>query len=75
MYAGVDALCESAVRLTGVDGAAVAVLTPSRRVRDLVYATDHLAQRLDELQYVIGEGPASTPTLTTARNITRSCTT
>jgi hypothetical protein len=57
LYTGVDALCESAVERTGVDGAAVAVLTRSARIRELAYATDPLAQRLDELQYVIGEGP------------------
>jgi hypothetical protein len=42
---------------TDADGVALAVLTRSRRVRELAYATDPLAQQLDELQYTIGEGP------------------
>jgi hypothetical protein len=36
---------------------ALAVLTPSARSRELVYATDTIAAQLDELQYTIGEGP------------------
>jgi hypothetical protein len=39
------------------DGAALAVLTRSARIRKLVYATDTLAQQLDELQYTLGVGP------------------
>jgi hypothetical protein len=42
---------------TDADGVALAVLSRSRRVRELIYATDRLAQQLDELQYTIGEGP------------------
>ncbi|MBA4024339.1 MAG: hypothetical protein C0482_18450 [Gordonia sp.] len=57
VFTGVGALCETAVRMTGVDGAAAALLTPRSRLRDLVYATDPMAQRIDELQFTLGEGP------------------
>jgi hypothetical protein len=57
MFVGVGELCSRLPRPTGVDGASVAVLTPATQSRDLVYATDVVAQRLDELQYTIGEGP------------------
>lgn len=57
LFVGVGAICDTAARLTGVDGAAVAVLTGSRAVRELVYATDALAQQIDEIQFVLGEGP------------------
>ena len=57
LFIGVDALCDTAVRLSGVDGAAVAVLTASTRVRELVFATNAVAQQIDELQFVLGEGP------------------
>lgn len=56
LFTGVDAMCTTAARLTGVDGAAVAVLTTSTQ-RELVYATDPLAQNIDELQFTLGEGP------------------
>jgi hypothetical protein len=39
-----------------VDGAAVAVFAPSSS-RELVYATDAVAQNVDELQFTLGEGP------------------
>ncbi|MDV3123565.1 GAF and ANTAR domain-containing protein [Mycobacterium sp. 21AC1] len=57
LFVGVEAICDTATRLTGADGAAVAVLTRTRAVRELVYATDALAQQIDELQFVLGEGP------------------
>lgn len=57
LFVGVGAICDTAARLTGVDGAAVAVLASSQGVRELVYATDALAQQLDELQFTLGEGP------------------
>lgn len=57
LFTGVGAVCETATRLAGVDGAALAVLTASTRVRELVYATDAIAQQIDELQFTIGEGP------------------
>lgn len=57
LFVGVGAICDTATRLTGVDGAAVAVLTSSQSVRELVYATDAVAQQVDELQFVLGQGP------------------
>ncbi|MDF2585838.1 MAG: hypothetical protein K0R33_4481 [Mycobacterium sp.] len=55
LFVGLGAICDTAARLTGVDGAAVAVLTGD--VRELVHATDALAQQIDELQFTLGEGP------------------
>ncbi|GAB3230173.1 GAF domain-containing protein [Mycolicibacterium hippocampi] len=57
LFVGIGSICDTAVRLTGADGAALAVLTPTRGVRELVYATDALAQQLDEVQFTVGEGP------------------
>lgn len=57
LLVGISALCATAVRLTGVDGAAVAVLSSTSPARELVYATDAIAQQVDELQFVLGEGP------------------
>ena len=57
VFTGISQLCETVVRLSGVDGAAIALLTRSSRVRDLVYATDATAQQIDELQFTLGEGP------------------
>jgi GAF domain-containing protein len=57
VFTGISQLCETVVRLSGVDGAAIALLTRSSRVRDLVYATDGTAQQIDELQFTLGEGP------------------
>ncbi|ETD34664.1 GAF and ANTAR domain-containing protein [Williamsia sp. D3] len=54
---GLGQLCEDVVHAAGVDGAALTLLTTSSRVRDLVYATDALAQQLDDLQFTLGEGP------------------
>jgi hypothetical protein len=56
LFAGVRAVCDAVVRLTGADGAAVAVFAPSR-TRELVYASDAVAQQVDELQFTLGEGP------------------
>ncbi|MGH3637705.1 MAG: GAF and ANTAR domain-containing protein [Mycobacterium sp.] len=50
-------LCAPVPRTAGIDGVSVAVLSPTTRSRELVYATDAVAQQLDELQYTIGEGP------------------
>ncbi|WP_194820306.1 GAF and ANTAR domain-containing protein [Nocardia sp. XZ_19_385] len=60
LFIGISTLCAAAVRLTGADGAAVAVLTSDTSTRELVYATDAVAQQLDELQFVVGEGPCLT---------------
>jgi hypothetical protein len=57
LFVGVGDLCSRLSRPIGVDGVAVAVLSPATQSRELVYATDVIAQRLDELQYTIGEGP------------------
>ncbi|BBZ16311.1 GAF domain-containing protein [Mycolicibacterium gadium] len=57
LFLGIAAICDTATRLTGVDGAALAVLTTVRGIRELVHATDAVAQQLDELQFVLGEGP------------------
>ncbi|GAA1681056.1 hypothetical protein MMUR_06430 [Mycolicibacterium murale] len=57
LFTGVAAMCDTAARLAGVDGAAVAVLSAGSAVRELVHATDTMAQHLDELQFTVGEGP------------------
>lgn len=57
VFAGIGALCDTAAELTGTDGAAVAVLTPTPGIRELVHATDALAHQIDEVQYTVGEGP------------------
>jgi hypothetical protein len=57
LFAGVDKICDTAMSLARADGAALAVLSRSAISRELIYATDSLAQQLDELQYTIGEGP------------------
>ncbi|MFI6043789.1 GAF and ANTAR domain-containing protein [Nocardia sp. NPDC051321] len=54
---GVRDICASVVRLTNVDGAAVAVFRGTSADRELVYATDAVARDIDELQFVVGEGP------------------
>jgi hypothetical protein len=56
LFTGVGTVCETITRLAGVDGAAVAVFAPSA-TRELVYATDSLAQQIDDLQFTLGEGP------------------
>jgi hypothetical protein len=57
LFAGIGEICDAAMLRAGADGAALAVLSRSKLSRELVYATDSLAQQLDELQYTIGEGP------------------
>ena len=52
----VEALCRSALGPAGVDGAGVALLTHSGN-RATVCATDGVAARLEEAQFVLGEGP------------------
>jgi hypothetical protein len=49
-------LCELCALVLPVDGAALAVMTGSGS-REMVYATDSVAQELDELQFTLGEGP------------------
>jgi hypothetical protein len=50
-------MCDATLESIVVDGAALAILTGTPRVRDLIYATDATAKRLDELQFILGEGP------------------
>jgi GAF domain/ANTAR domain len=57
LFAGIGEICDTAMREATADGAALAVLSRSAISRDLIYASDSLAQQLDELQYTIGEGP------------------
>ena len=57
LFAGVGDLCDELTSQVSADGAAVAVLTRRAHTRELAYATDALAVRLDELQYTLGEGP------------------
>lgn len=57
LFAGVDELCERAARSAHADGAALAIVTRHAHTRELVYATDSDAVRLDELQFTLGEGP------------------
>ncbi|MEV0334419.1 GAF and ANTAR domain-containing protein [Nocardia sp. NPDC050717] len=57
LVGGVGLICSTAVRLTATDGCAVALLSARSSARELVYATDATAQRVDELQFVVGEGP------------------
>jgi hypothetical protein len=56
LFTGIGAICDAVTRLAGVDGAAVAVFAPAR-LRELVYATDAVAQQIDDLQFTLGEGP------------------
>ena len=49
-------LCELCVELLPIDGAAIAVMG-SQEARELVHSTNSVAQALDELQFVLGEGP------------------
>lgn len=57
LFSGVGRICDTAVRLAGVDGAAAAVLSASGSIRELVYASDALALQIDEMQFTLGEGP------------------
>lgn len=49
-------LCHRCLTLLPVDGAAVTV-RGSLATKELLHATDRIATRLDDLQFVIGEGP------------------
>ncbi len=52
-------LCGQCSNDVGVDGIAIAVFA-SDTSRDLVYATDITAERIDELEFTLGEGPGLT---------------
>ncbi|WP_259349382.1 GAF domain-containing protein [Rhodococcus sp. UFZ-B548] len=53
---GDEALASELVCETGIDGAGVAVFAPES-TRDLVYASDGVAEELDETQFTLREGP------------------
>jgi hypothetical protein len=57
LYAATAPFCESASYMARVDGVSLAILTASANSRELVFATDSLAERIDELQFTLGEGP------------------
>lgn len=50
-----DRICQACVEGTGVDGAAVSLLTATVH-RATLAATDETAERLEELQFTLGEG-------------------
>lgn len=52
----VGLICEVAVDQVDVDGAAISLRT-SGRAQELAAVSDSWAQRLEELQYTVGEGP------------------
>jgi hypothetical protein len=54
---GVGLLSDMAARVAGVDGGALAILNVSSKSRELIYVTDAVAERIDELQFLLGEGP------------------
>ncbi|BDX35094.1 GAF domain-containing protein [Mycobacterium antarcticum] len=54
---GVGLLCDMAVRATKVDGGALVILNTPSNSRELLHATDAVAEHLDELQFLVGEGP------------------
>ncbi|MGA9871340.1 MAG: GAF and ANTAR domain-containing protein [Rhodococcus sp. (in: high G+C Gram-positive bacteria)] len=55
--AATTALTRTVVGAARVDGAAVSIITDKAGARDLLYSTDSVATRIDELQFTIGEGP------------------
>lgn len=58
MFARTGQLCALTPKLTGVDGAAAAVVQDVGSSWELVAATDPLAEHVDETHFVLGEGPA-----------------
>ncbi len=55
-FAVTKQLTSELVREVGVDGVGVAAFA-TNATRDLVFASDELAEQLDELQFTLGEGP------------------
>lgn len=55
-FAVTKQLTRQLVREVGVDGLGLAVFATDS-TRDLVFATDGVAEHLDELQFTLGEGP------------------
>jgi hypothetical protein len=54
--ASVEQICEIAVRMVPVTGAAVSVMSDVN-TREIVYSSDDVATELEELQFGLGEGP------------------
>jgi hypothetical protein len=57
LFASTAPFCDAVLDWARVDGVSLALLAPSPNSRELVFATDALAQRIDELQFALGEGP------------------
>jgi hypothetical protein len=57
LFASTAPFRDSAVAWTRADGVSLALLSASPNSRELVFATDAMAQRIDELQFALGEGP------------------
>jgi GAF domain-containing protein len=60
LFAATAPFCDSAVQWTRVDGVSLVLLSESPNSRELVFATDAIAQRVDEVQFALGEGPCLT---------------
>lgn len=43
--------------LVGVDGAGLILINDDNRIREVVYVSDEIIERLEDLQFVLGEGP------------------
>jgi GAF domain-containing protein len=57
LFASTAPFCDAAVGWARADGVSLALLSESPNSRELVFATDAMAQRIDELQFALGEGP------------------
>ena len=64
LFAGVDKICDAAKQQANVDGVALAVLTRSARVRELIYATIPSPSNSTSCNTRSAKAPASTPTST-----------
>ena len=64
LFASTAPFCDSAVGWSRADGVSLALLSESPNSRELVFATDALAQRLDEAQFALGDGPCLTSYVT-----------
>jgi GAF domain-containing protein len=57
LFASTAPFCDSAASWTRADGVSLALMSTSPNSRELIFATDAVAQRIDELQFALGEGP------------------
>jgi hypothetical protein len=57
LIVNIGRLCDTAMSAACVDGAAVSLLTPGCSARELLYATDELVARIDDVQLTLGQGP------------------